>query len=81
MINQLKEWEEELANFNECQREATEEKAMLYINLPGQEKAHPMKELAKELFTLEDQDNKNTPPILKELSSCYDIKTMDCKNG
>ena len=41
---------------------------MLYFNAPGQEKAYPMKELMKELFTPENQDNKNTTPILEELA-------------
>ena len=41
---------------------------MLYFNAPGQEKAHPMKELTKGLFTTENQDNKNTTLILGELA-------------
>ena len=41
---------------------------MCYFNAPGKDKAHPMKELVKELFTPEDQDNKNTTPILEELA-------------
>ena len=41
---------------------------MCYFNTPGKDKAHPMKELVKELFTPEDQDNKNTIPILEELA-------------
>ena len=40
---------------------------MCYFNAPGQEKAFPMKELMKELITPENQDNKNTTPVLEEL--------------
>ena len=41
---------------------------MLCFNAPGQEKADPMKELMKELFTHENQDNKYITPILEELA-------------
>ena len=68
MMGQLKEWEEELPEFEEYRRESIEEKTMLFFNAPGQEKAYPMKELMKELFTPENQDNKNTTPILEELA-------------
>ena len=37
---------------------AVEEKTMIYFNAPGQKKAYPIKELMKELFTPEKQDNK-----------------------
>ena len=40
---------------------------MYYFNAPGKDKAHPMNKLVKELFTPEDQNNKNTTPILEEL--------------
>ena len=71
MMGQLKEWEEELPEFEEYQRESIEERLkddVIYFNAPGQEKAYPMKELMKELFTPENQDNKNTTPILEELA-------------
>ena len=68
MMGQLKEWEEELPEFKEYRRESIEEKTMCYFNAPGQEKAFPMKELMKELFTPENQDNKNATPFLEELA-------------
>ena len=68
MMGQLKEWEEELPEFQEYRRDYIEKKTMFYFNSPGQDKAHPMKELMKELFTPEDQDNKNTTPRLEELA-------------
>ena len=34
-MGQLKEWEEELPEFEEYPRESIEEKTMLYFNAPG----------------------------------------------
>ena len=68
MMGQLKKWQKELPEFEEYRRESIEEKMMLCFNAPGQEKADPMKELMKELFTHENQDNKYITPILEELA-------------
>ena len=68
MMGQLSEWEEELPEFKEHRKKSIEDRTMYYFNAPGQDKAHPMKELMKELFAPEDQDNKNTTPILEELA-------------
>ena len=68
MMGQLSEWEEELPEFKEHRKKSIEDRTMYNFNAPGQEKAHLMKELMKELFAPEDQDNKNTTPILEELA-------------
>ena len=39
-----------------------------YFNDTAKEKAFPLKELLKELFTPVDQNNKNTTPILENLA-------------
>ena len=65
MMGQLKEWEEELPEFEECRRETIEEKTMSYFNASGQEKAHPMKYLMKDLFMPENQKKTKTTPILE----------------
>ena len=68
MMGQLNEWKEELPEFKEHRKESIEDRTMYYFNAPGQEKAPPMNELMKELFAPEDQNNKNTTPILEELA-------------
>ena len=53
---------------------------MLYFNAPEQEKAYPMKESMKELFTPENQNNKKHDTHFGK-TSCYNGRGMDQKNG
>ena len=61
-------WEEELPEFKEYRHDVIEKNRTSYFNNTAKEKAFPLKELLKELFTPVDQYNKDTTPILENLS-------------
>ena len=61
-------WEEELPEFKEYRHDVIKKNRTGYFNDTAKKKAFPLKELLKELFTLADQDNKDTTPILENLA-------------
>ena len=60
-------WEEELPEFKEYRHDVIERNITGYFNNTAKEKAFPLKELLKELFTPVDQDNKYTTPIFQNI--------------
>ena len=68
MMRMLTFWEEELLEFKEYRHDVIEKNRTGYFNDTAKEKAFPLKEFLKELFTPVDQDNKYTTPILDNLA-------------
>ena len=68
MMGMLTVWEEELPEFKEYRHDVIENNRTVYFNDTVKEKAFPLKEFLKELFTPFDQDNKDTTPILENLA-------------
>ena len=68
MMGILTVWEEELTEFKEYRHDVIEKNRRSYFNDTAKEKAFPLKEFLKELFTPVDQDNKDTNPILENLA-------------
>ena len=68
MMGMLTVWEEELPEFKKYRHDAIEKNRMGYLNDTAKEKAFPLNELLKELFTPVDQDNKDTTTILENLA-------------
>ena len=68
MMGMLTVWEEELPEFKEYRHDMIEKNRTGYFNYTAKEKAFPLKEFLKELFTPVDQDNKKTTPILENLA-------------
>ena len=68
MMGVLMVWEEELPEFKGYRHDVIEKNRTGYFNDTAIDKAFPLKELLKELFTAVDQDNKGTTPILENLA-------------
>ena len=68
MMGMLTVWEEDLPEFKEYRHDVIEKNRTGYFNDTAKKKEFPLKEFLKELFTLVDQDNKHTTPILDNLA-------------
>ena len=68
MMGMLKVWEEELPEFKEYRHDVIEKNRTGNFNDTAKEKAFPLTELLNGLFKPVDQDNKDTTPILDNIS-------------